>query len=221
LFSNRGGDYVMILLDGTVLKGRTFAVPPPVTMSPFAVGVRLLPGQKRAKRLAELTGKLTVETSVDGVSPVVFNDILKAAGKSAPAADGSTLTIQTVETLPNKHVQVQVTWAKNVGGGVGAKEGAGTYSVTFMGNQMTVQGDKGTGTLANGPQLLDADGRSFTPVEWKSDGWLKQGGNDLQQTVRLIFRPQQGQGPPARLVWTGQRAFTFDVPFTLKDIVLP
>ena len=46
-------------------------------------------------------------------------------------------------------------------------------------------------------------------------------GAGAAQELELTFRPRPGQGEALRFTYTDRRGYVIDVPFTLKDVVLP
>jgi hypothetical protein len=37
----------------------------------------------------------------------------------------------------------------------------------------------------------------------------------------MVYTPQKGQGTPTKVVFSGRRTVTVNIPFTLKDVKLP
>ena len=107
------------------------------------------------------------------------------------------------------------------------------------GNQIVIQGggniviNGGGGIVINGgggmgppvdptklPRLLDAAGKPFTVVESAMQSTtIANGQTSINFTVS--YRPAADVGQAAQLVLPGQRTFTFDAPFTFKDIRMP
>jgi hypothetical protein len=223
VLGHRYGGWVLVLLDGTILKGNSFGPAPPVAEGPFLARVRLRQAEKKASSLKELTGRLLIQTNVETEPPVVIDKVLEAAGRSAKAPDGSTLSVERVEQLPNKDVRVQVTWEQATGGkGLGLQDQVGGKMVARGGRMEMggLEGDRSPATLAGAPRLLGADGASWTLAEWASQGWTVTAAQ-MTHRLTLVYRPGPGQGKPAQLVWAGRQAFAFAVPFTFRDIPLP
>jgi len=160
-----------------------------------------------------------VHKLVDAEPQIVIDDILKAAGRSAKDSAGMTLAVRSIQKLTNGDVHVQLSMERslpvNAGGGI-VIQGAG--NVQINGNNIVI--GSSTGAPTNAPRLLDADGQPFTLERAAANG-LTINNNQMSQAMTLVYRPQPGQGPAARLVVPAQRLFVFDVPFTLRDIVLP
>jgi hypothetical protein len=83
-----------------------------------------------------------------------------------------------------------------------------------------VPGDRSPAVLADAPRLLDVDDKEWTLAEWSSQGWTITRGQMLHR-LTLLYRPQPGQAAPAQLVVPGQRVFTLETTFTLRDVPLP
>ena len=66
--------------------------------------------------------------------------------------------------------------------------------------------------------LLDARGRKIPLVDSTSPA---VNGTGKAWEFTLVYRSDAGQGEPSRLVYTGRRSATLEVPFTLKDVPLP
>src|SRR5205807_10493263 len=73
---------------------------------------------------------------------------------------------------------------------------------------------------ADMPRLLDAKGKACDLVEIARQKTEIVEGKTVEK-LTLVYRRQEGQGEPARLVVEGRRWASFQVPFTLKDVPLP
>jgi hypothetical protein len=234
------------------------AVPPPAAVPPirggggiaFPIGggwgvnqqTVLLPlsrGEKEAKKLKELKGKLAVQTRTAPQALITVNNILKAAGKTVKGDKGGS--IKVIEAEKDGDGNFKVTFelerpAGVIGGGMmGGGFGFGGGGVApppvapppVKGGavrQVRVQiggGVKGGPAIgiggANwiGISLVDAKGKAFQLAG------IGDRGANKGKAQTLIFKPVQGQGDPAKLVFTGQRTVNVDVPFSFKDVKLP
>jgi hypothetical protein len=210
----------VVKINGQVISNGP-TVPQPT--GPFEVTVRLRRGDKSAKTLQELSGRIGLLTMVDAGPLAVVDKILTAKGQSVKAKDGSTVTVKTVERLKNGDVRIQVTMSDlpgvnplGAGGGIVIQGGG---NVVINGNNVAIGGGG-----SNGPssplKLLDAKGEAFTQIDSAFNGTTIAPGQ-MSQTMTLLFRPRAGQAEAAQLVLPGQRSFGFEVPFTFKDVVLP
>jgi hypothetical protein len=222
LLGHRGGGWVIRLLDGTLLKGNTFGPAPPVPHGPFLAAVRLRRGGPENRSLKEFTTRLLLQTTVASETPLVLDNVLAAAGRSAKAADGAAITVRRVERLADKGVRVELSWERALGGaGMGLRGGVGGRIT--MSRQIEIagaSGDRNRRPLEGAPRLLDANGKGWELAEWTSHGWTVTLGQ-VSHRMTLVYRPGPARGEPARLAWPGQRAFAFEVTATFKDIPLP
>ncbi|HZU38622.1 MAG TPA: hypothetical protein VFA18_22035, partial [Gemmataceae bacterium] len=72
-------------------------------------------------------------------------------------------------------------------------------------------------TSYNGLEVLDAKGKPLpiSHAEIKTPTGLR---NQWTQQVTLTLKPDQGQGAPAKLTFTGFRMATVTVPFNLAEV---
>jgi hypothetical protein len=200
-----------VLAKVLIVNGNNVMVGGPT--SSRVIEFRLLPGAKKATRLQELKGKLTVQALVETEPLIVIDKILEAAGKSGSGKDDAALTIQNVVKMPNGDIRIVVVM-ENLPGLVHLFPGGANLRLEAR------VGNDTTSTPASHPRLIDAAGKSFTLVQ-ASTPKLMINANKVSVTADLLYRPQAGQGPAAQLVVPGQSHFVFEVPFTLKDIRLP
>ena len=85
-------------------------------------------------------------------------------------------------------------------------------------NQWMVTGD---GTSATGPglTLLDAKGEPYRQTRAQSE--MAVNNNVVTSQYVVSFQKKTGQAEPAKLIYSGSRTVTVDVPFELHDIPLP
>ena len=68
--------------------------------------------------------------------------------------------------------------------------------------------------------LQDAKGKAFQVMSTQSKGSFD--GKVFTQEYTMVFRPQPGgQGEADRLVYSGQRNVTVQIPFAFKNVRLP
>jgi hypothetical protein len=190
----------------------------PTVAGPHQVTLRLAPGTPAATTLKELSGQVSVRTTVDAGPAVAIDNILKAAGKSIKGLDGRVLHVRGVDQMTNGRIRLQLT-LENAGGLGGMGNVNFNGNVVIQGNNIAIGGTS-IGSPANAvPRLLDADGKSYTLIQHGSPS-LTINGNQVLETMTLIYQAQPGQGPPDRLVLPGQRLYTFSVPFTFENVVV-
>jgi hypothetical protein len=199
------------------------------------VGVRVRRGDKSSSRLAEMSG--TIAGQVRVAEPLAAADApLKAVGQTvrgtagvqvkitaASRADSGEVTIGAEVHLPS---DVQLPQAAPGQAGVMV----GGAMVIQGGGVVIQQGGFGPGgqqpalpagtTEYQGLSVEDARGRRFSVVR----GGLQmnrfaQDGSVYQLTA--TFKSTEAGHEPARLVLTGTRPATVEIPFALKDVPLP
>jgi hypothetical protein len=153
-----------------------------------------------------------VQTAPEVLAAV--EEILNAAGRSVPGRDGSSVRVThaacdagqfqvKVElTLPPRDVIVGGMPARVVLVNRGGWFGRSVPSAPTLG--------------ADGLLVLDAQGRKL-PMEI-SEGRLANG-NGMAWEYTLTGSTEQGG--PVRLVYSGRRSLSVEVPFTLKGLPLP
>jgi hypothetical protein len=192
--------------------------------------VRLQAGAKGSTRLRELTGRLRVE-AVTGTEPAVTIDkVLASAGQSHGGKNGSTLHVRSVVKEDNGTVRLDV----GVENGQAPMAGG---NLQIQGGQVQIQGGaiivRGGGNIrvnaggividgnapssVNFPRLFDAKGQEYHLAEITDRNLTLQRGR-VTNNATLVFRPAEAKSEPGRLVLYGQKAVTFEVPFTLKNV---
>ena len=185
--------------------------------------IRLKLGEKAAKSLKELKGSFTASALMPTEPLVTMDNILKAAGKTAKGANGGAIHVKAIDKMDNGDYQLQISM-ENIPGGNNPFGGIG---VGFQ--QIQVQIGGGGNVVINGiapggnnnlPTLVDAKGQGYQLVNVPQRG-LQINNGVMRQDITLVFRPQGGQGAPARLILNGQRTANFQVPFSFTNVPLP
>jgi len=214
----------LVIAFGNVINGVPFGNSPAGAAGPYQTTLRVVAGKEKAKKITELTGKLVVQTAVEDEPRLVVDNILQAEGKIHKDHAAGTFTVLEVKRLADGTVRLMVIMENDAGlngkGGNIVLVGAQGQSVEVNGGTSTVSGRALPIPVEPLPRLRDAAGNEFALVEATSEG-LTISNSQISQTLTVVYRPQGGQGPPARLVLPGQRILVFEVPFTLRDIVLP
>lgn len=130
--------------------------------------------------------------------------------KQAPAKEAKT---PAKEQVKDKPVAAQpppppvavpaIAIAPAFGGGPGAFGGGARYP----------------GNVFNGLKLVDEKGKSF-PITRVSANSRVAAAGAIETTYELTFETKKGQDQPAKLIFSGSRTVTVEVPFTLKDVPL-
>jgi hypothetical protein len=184
--------------------------------------IRLKLGEKAAKALKELRGSFTASALMPTEPLITVDNILKAAGKTIKGANGGAINVTAVDKMDNGDYQVKISM-ENIPGGNNPFMGAGGGGF----GQVQIRLGGGGNVMINGvapnqslPTLVDAKGKSFQLVNIPQRGMQINNGV-MRQDLTLVFRPNAGQGDPARLVLNGQRTVTFQVPFSFTNVPLP
>jgi hypothetical protein len=186
------------------------------------VQVRLKLGDNQATVLTALQGTVTAEALTATEPLVVVDNILKAAGKEAKGKDGGSLDILAVDKQVNGDVQLRVRLQNLSGRNVLGvfRPGGG---VRFRQVQVQVQVGPNALALTNEasglPSLVDANDRGYQLVQIPSRS-MQVANGQVTEEITLVYRPHAGQGDPARLVLSGRRTVTMEIPFTLRNVPL-
>jgi hypothetical protein len=171
--------------------------------------VRLKGPDRPAILLKEVRGILTIRLQT--VQPLLeVSDILHAQGRTLKGEEGTSLTVLQVrreqggalhlavrQEVPRTEVANQV---------VRVRPGMVAFRrrVSDVSGQLVLQDEKGKAwTMASRNSTITAMGQASMTVE-----------------SYLTFQPDQGQGEPARLLYTIHHPIILDVPFRLEDVPL-
>jgi hypothetical protein len=197
-------------------------------------------GEKEAKKIKEFKCKLTVSSQSAPQALITVDNILKAAGKTVKGAKGGSIKVIEADKDEdgNYKVRFELERPAGVNTGMGYGFGGGGIRIGIPGGgpvrvpggkggfQIQVQVGQAGGGIAVAPgggafpnftgiTLVDAKGNSLPLVGMSANAG--QG----QKEMTLLFKPTKGQGKPAKLVFTGQRSVSVDVPVTFKNVKLP
>ena len=175
------------------------------------VTIRLKKGPGTSASLREITGTVTARVLREPQPYLTVDDVLGAAGKNFQAADGGGLRVIDVTKGPAGRVELRFAinppiGAAAVGGPVRVTQRAGRVVVSSVGGE--------------GPEyelaVTDDKGVVLGPV-----GLGGRGGVGREPDYSATYQPRQGQGAPAKLVYTVSPNVTLIVPFTLRNVPLP
>jgi hypothetical protein len=175
----------------------------------------LLQAPKGVRKLREIHGHFAVEVLTPPQALITMEDILNAADKTVRGPDGGSLRVLEISRDDKGKVTLLVVLEKPpeprkpfvcmplifVPAG-GAPDERQPIDVNVVGKILSLVNEKGEAL-----RLVVAEARA-------SDG-----GKNGAVEYRLTFQPA-GVREPAKLVYTGQRQTTIDVPFVLKDVPL-
>lgn len=173
-------------------------------------------GDKKANLVKELTGSLTAQALMPTETLVAVPDVLKAGGKTVKGKGGATMQVVSAQKQKDGTFSIRARMENlpgpNAFGGVNGVviqqiqiQGGGNIIIGGMPQQQSV------------PTLVDKDGKSFQLVQIPSSRMQITNGV-MSQELTMLFRPNPGQTDPERLLLTGQRTVTFQVPFAFRNI---
>jgi hypothetical protein len=213
-FSAASGTEILIVWDGFM------DLPANLLSSSGQVPVRLRLAGQPSKRLKELDGAIALRALTAPEPLVTVDNVLQAAGQSVKGDDGSTVRPTEIQHQGDGQIKLQVEVAPAprdlILDGLPARVVMAATRGVRRGPVpgMLVPPAVAAAQLA----LLDAKGRKIPLVDSSSPA-LSADGKTWEFT--LLYRPSPGQGEPSRLIYTGRRCATVEVPFSLKDIPLP
>jgi hypothetical protein len=203
------GEEILLAWDGES------ALPADLPGATGPVTVRLRRAGQPSQRLKELRGVLALQ--VQGPEePLVTVDDLRP-GRAVQGGDGSTVQVIALRREAGGAVRLRVEVAPAARALFVAGVPARMLLITggrWRGRGVPVPPPVRAGQLT----LFDERGRKV-PLVSSTVPAVGSGGTAWDFT--LVYRPAAGQGEPARLVYTGRRAATVEVAFTLEDVPLP
>jgi hypothetical protein len=200
---------------------------------PRQADVRFKRGEKDAKSLKELKGVLPARAITASEPLITVDNVLAAAGKTVKGAHGGLIQVQGIDKTSNGDYQVKLRLENPPGPGAPMMMMAGAGQMQFQQIQIQIAGAQIGGNVGGNvvmsgtfpgadrmPGLFDKGGKAYRLVSTPSMRMDFNNGQ-MSQEATLVFRPGDGQGPPARLVYSGQRTVNFQVPFRFEKLPLP
>jgi hypothetical protein len=177
------------------------------------IRLRLMDGS--VKNLKELSGMIAAQVRTPPEQLAAVDDIMKAAGQTLRAADGSSLQVIDVTHTDDGEYQVRV------GLTMPPPELVSEGSPARL--LISTRAWRGRGSAAvsrdyTAFSLVDAQGRALSLTGGEVQGTLDKG---IRHDLNLVYQPLPNQGAPARLLYKGRRTVTVEIPFTLRDVPLP
>jgi len=181
-------------------------------------------GEKEAKRLKELKGTLTARALTETEPLITVENILTVSGKTVKGAGGGSIQVHGVDKTANGDYQVRFR-LENPPGPPAPMMMPGGAAMQLQQIQIQIGGNVGGKLVIGGgmpapshmPALVDRDGKAFRLVAMPSMRMTFANGQ-MSQEATLVFRSDNAQGAPDRLVYSGQRSVSFSVPFTFNDV---
>jgi hypothetical protein len=176
-----------------------------------------LHASKDVKRLKEVHGFVAAEVLTPMQPLITVEDILKASDKTVPGKDGGSLKVSEVKRDDKGQVTLQVVVEKPAA--PQAEVMADQMRVRWGGGMPVQAQPNDVNTVGKTLSLVDEKGQAFKLVAVENKVLDSETGGTVE--YRLTFQPPAGAPKPAKLVYSGQRQTTIDVPFVLKDVPLP
>jgi outer membrane protein assembly factor BamB len=193
-------------------------VVPPVD-EPEGAAARLVPvrlkrvGDKSPKKLTELSGTIVAQVRTGHEPLVTVDNVMKAAGRTIKGRLGGEVKVIEVAEEDDGQVRLKVR-VERVG------RGTADVPVNPFGGTVIINGRRlGEEDLLSSLDfsLLDQKGKPFVTVKAISTGVQAGAAHEYE----LVYKPETEQGEAAKFVYSDRRTLFIDVPFTLKDVVLP
>jgi hypothetical protein len=183
------------------------------------VQVQLRAGDKPANVLKQLQGIVAAEVVTPPEPLIAVERILQAAGKTMKGKRGGWIKVAEVKKDESGNYVVRYELEPPEGmsdaaNAMAAFGGIRQIRLQVNGNIIRRQIMGGFAGPAN-LSLVDEKGTAFAVIGTSS--------RNVNGTIEhsLTFQTAKGLGAPSRLVYTGQRKVTLDIPFTLKNAKLP
>jgi hypothetical protein len=175
------------------------------------------------KTLKEVRGSVAAEVLTPPQPLITMEDILNAADKKIVGIDGGSMKVLEVKRDDKGQVVMRVVIEKAPTpeaafpggmGGMVVRPGGGIARVAGggFGGEPQPQG-AASNAIAEFLSLVDDKNQAFKLIAAEDraiDGQTNE--------YRLTFQPPSGAPKPAKLVYSGRRHTTIDVPFVLRDV---
>jgi hypothetical protein len=177
--------------------------------------LRLPPAETSLPRLEVLSGTIAAQVRTPPEILLALDDLQPAVGRTFPCADGSSLQVIEAKLTDEGQyrLRVEVTAATPVLVSRGVPARVVVLSRGWWGRSGTEIPPESAGFI-----LLDANGRRLSPANGEVHWLLDRG---IRHEFTLLYDLAPNQPPPTRLLYTGRRTATVEVPFTLRDVPLP
>lgn len=200
------------------------------------VSIHLKKGEKPTKCLKEVKGVVTVQVQTAPQEFVTVDKVLESTGKTVKGERGGSITLHEATKLAqgNYRLRLEMEAPPEMLDGADVAFAVPPLPVNANAqvqqaqavarqvqlralnmNQMAIM----RGNDMSGLALLDAKGEKFQLRTTSSR--VQMNNNQMTRQYILTYQAKADQGEPARLVLSGVRTTTVDVPFTLKDVKLP
>lgn len=175
--------------------------------------VRLRLASKPSQKLKELHGTLLGQVETAPEPLLTLDAIIKAANQTILGKDGSVLKIGEVSRDDQGLVKVAIDFQAPTP----ETPARGPNRAWMMKRAlMDARGDSGHIPVF---ELRDQDGQAYEAARYNET--TQRDLVRLAYSATLHFLPKDANAEPGRLTLSGRRVVTVEIPFTLKDVLLP
>jgi hypothetical protein len=197
--------------------------------------------ERKPKALKEIHGWISAQVQL-GPQPLLgVDNILQAAGQLTKGAEGGYLKVLEVARLDDGQVRVRAEMQappqvipgvgpQGLGAGVVLPIQAAQIQLLPAGQPVPMTIPVAPGRPAGalpfagwsylGLSLLDDKGKAFNRPSVLQQQ-TRANGPIVTRDVTLLFKPVVDQGKARKLVFSGSRSVTLEVPFTFQNVTLP
>jgi len=183
-------------------------------------------GKKQAKSIQRLSGSFTAQVTAPPEALFTIPNVLKASGESVAGKNGGKLQINAVEKIAPGEFKVQIYLESPLGPNAMGGAGGAIIMANGMVRMQRVQFQVGFNggqipfnTMQGLPELLDSKGNKFKIVQVPARRLNFNNGLSTQE-MTIVFRNQNDQGEPDRLILTGSRTVNVTIPFAFENVAL-
>jgi hypothetical protein len=177
--------------------------------------VRLKTAAEPSHALKEMRGTIVgrVQTPIETL--VKVETVLKSEGKTFTGADGCRLKIAEITQGDDGVVKIAVEYEAAFEDGLAMIGAPQRINNRFRARLRVQLGS----TASPAIELQDAAGRVFEAARYNEAS--ESDSTHFRYTSTIHFLPKEDFGAPSRLILTGRRTVTVELPFTLHDVPLP
>jgi hypothetical protein len=179
------------------------------------VSVRLKVGPRPSKLIQEMQGTIAAQIVPPPEPLVTVDNVLNAVGQTFTGPDGRTLSVLKAGRDANGRIQLDVEMKHPIAQ-MNGRFGVAGRRVFRVGRGRIV--DSSSSAVTSKYELFDSNGALLKPQETSTGNVIR--GAEWTQTWSFTFTPVAND-QNLKLVFTGQRTVTLEIPFSLKDIPVP
>jgi hypothetical protein len=173
----------------------------------------------KTKALREVQGVLFAQVQTPQEPLIRADKILQAEGKTYKGPEDSYLKIHEVRQDDRGQVQLRITLrTPSMSDDALGMMGGAIFVRRFNGRMAFMAQHESENVASQNLALQDTKGQAFQLTSAEETTQIN--GTEVTQEFRLVFQNRQGLEPPARLVYSGHRLVTVEIPFMLKNVPL-